>query len=441
MACGKKETEPEPIPAPPSPGGASQDLVNTRLGTGLGLNPSLAPTSTKWERVFVVDGKTAIIVGTALDEAIALRTTDKGRNWEALRAKPGKFASWGVGADGSTALIGGDRRKAKVAKGVLRPVEKAQVWFAPAGRSLSEPAKLFPNDDELKNVSIESGFAMPAVHSGELVGTVADRQRSNLLVFGVPGGEKQPPPLTPARAKMVMAPFGRPPQLLTERGASFEVAPWPKPGEKVASGKAITGLGRVNGAYEQLSMGPGCEFGKWSFARLDGGTSNTWVVGVSPDKSFAFKVPGGEVKTIGCGPDAVVVETIDAKKKVPQLVRCTFDGKCAAPQSQPFEIWPEEHNRTIVSTATKQGVVAVMTARAGARWANHLATSMDGGKTFDLPRLIGEGATDRGLFEIGAVIGFEDSVVILLSADVTGTRRRGWYVLSSRDGGQTWGEP
>jgi hypothetical protein len=137
----------------------------------------------------------------------------------------------------------------------------------------------------------------------------------------------------------------------------------------------------------------------------------------------------------------VVVEVVDQEKKVPQLLRCTFDGKCSTPQSPPFDVWTEKHERTISSVATNQGVVAVMTARAGARWGTYLGTSMDGGKTFDLPRVIGEGSTDRGFFEIGALIAFPERVIILLSADVTGTRRRGWYVLASEDGGQSWREP
>jgi hypothetical protein len=441
----KKDTEPEPIPLPPQPGGASQDIVNTRVGTGLGLGSSIAPTSTQWERVFVVDDKTAVVVGRSLDEAIALRTTDGGRSWDALKTKPGNFASWGVGADGSAALVGGDRKKVKLGKGQLAPVIKADIWFAPEGRSLSESAPLFPNDDKLKNVSIERGFAMPAVLSGELASVVGDQQRSSVVVYGAPGGQPQPDPVKGDRNKIVMAPFGRPPQMLTEARGTINVQPWPKPGEKVQTGTAITGLGRVAGAYEQLSSGPSCEFTGWSFSRIASSASNAWIIGVSKEKSFSFKAPNGEATTIGCGHDAVVVETVmvkkDEKKTVPQLLRCTFDGKCSAPQNQPFDIWPEKHDRKIVSTATKQGIVAVMKARSGARWGLYLATSMDGGKTFDLPRGIGEGGTDRGFFEIGALIGFEDRVVILLSADVTGTRRRGWYVLASEDGGQSWREP
>lgn len=436
----KKDTEPEPIPAPPSPGGASQDTVNTRIGTGLGFGSSLAPTSTKWERVFVTGPLTAVVVGRSLDEAIALRTTDGGRTWDALKTKPGNFASWGVGADGSAALIGGDTKKVKLGPGERAPVIKANVWFAPADRTLSESAPLFPNDDRLTDISIERGFAMPAVLSSELAAVVADQNRTSAIVFGAPGGQPQPDAIAGERDKIVTAPFGRPPQMLTESGGGFSTRPWPKPGEKLQSGTPIPGLTRLPGAYEQLSDGPGCEFLEWSFARV-GSPQNAWIVGVSEKKSFAFKAPTGEAPAIGCGADAVVVEVFDKEKKGPQLLRCTFDGKCSVPQSPPFDVWTEKHERKITSVATNQGIVAVMSARSGARWGTYLGTSMDGGKTFDLPRVIGEGSTDRGFFEIGALIAFPERVVILLSADVTGTRRRGWYALASEDGGQSWREP
>lgn len=436
----KKETTAEPVPIPPSLGGASQDLVKTRIGTGLGLGSSIAPTSTQWEHVFVVDEKTAVIVGRSLDESIALRTEDKGRTWDALKTKPGKFAVWGVGADGSAALVGGETKKVKLGPGQLAPVLEANMWFAPKGRTLSEPAPLFPNDDKLKDVTIDRGFAMPAVLSGELAAVVADQRRSAIVVYGKPGGQAQPEPLTSIRDKIVPAPYGRPPQLVTESRGTINVQPWPKPGETPSSGKPIPGLGRVNGAFDQLAKGPTCEFMGWSFSRI-GTPTNAWIIGISANKSFAFKAPNGETETIGCGEDAVVVEVVDPKEKVPMLLRCTFDGKCSQPKSKPFDIWQEKHKRSIMSTATAQGIVAVMKARSGARWGTYLATSMDGGKTFDLPRVIGEGGIDRGFFEIGALLNFKDRLVILLSADVTGTRRRGWYVLASEDGGQSWREP
>ena len=91
--------------------------------------------------------------------------------------------------------------------------------------------------------------------------------------------------------------------------------------------------------------------------------------------------------------------------------------------------------------AFKEGVVAVMRATAGARWGLYLGQSSDAGENFELPRKIGEGATDRGYFELGALIRFDERILMLLSADVTGTTRRGWYVLASDDGGTHWGPP
>ncbi len=438
--CGKKDSKPEDVPVPPSPGGASQDTVNTRIGTGLGFGSGLAPTSAQWEQVFVTGERTAIVAGRSGDEAIALRTTDGGRSWQSLTANAGKFSTWGAGADGSAVLIGGDTQKGTLAKGQRAPVIDAKVWYAAAGRNLSEPTVLFPQGDKLDGVTVERGFSTPAVLSSELMAMVGDQKRSPVIVFGAPGGMAQPDPIGGLRQKLVTAPFGRPPQLLVEARGTFTVQPWPRPGAKVENGAPIASLPSVAGAYEQLSNGPGCEHMEWSFSRIGSG-SNAWIVGVSEKKSFAFKAPPGDATTLGCGSEAVVVEVVDAEKKVPQLVRCTFDGKCAAPASQPFDIWPEQHTRRIFAAATKQGVVAVMSARAGVRWGTYLASSMDGGKTFDLPRVIGEGSTERGFYEIGALISFPDRIVILLSADVTGTRRRGWYALSSSDGGQTWAEP
>ena len=437
-SCSKEETEQVALPPPPSPGGASEDLVDTNIGRGLGLG-SIAPTSTKWSRVFVIDDKTAVVVGTSIDEAIALRTTDKGRTWDALKSKLTKSVTWGTGVDGSLALLGGDTEKVKVPKGQRKPVISAKFWFAPKGRTMSEPSVLFPTDD-LKNARIPTGFSMPAVLDGELASVVVDQNRSSTILFGTPGGQKQPDPIEGARTKIVTAPFGRPPQLLTESRGSIAVQAWPKPGGKVENGTPIAGFRAPPGTFDKLSKGPDCEFKSYSFARV-GTATNAWVIGVSEKKSFAFKLPNGTKETIGCGADAVSIETEHAKDKAPLLLRCTFDGKCSEPQNKPYDVWPEKHDRTITTIATEPGVVGVMRARAGVRWGTYLATSMNGGKSFDLYRTIGEGEADRGFFEIGAVVGFPERIVILLSADVTGTRRRGWYVIASDDGGQSWREP
>jgi len=110
--------------------------------------------------------------------------------------------------------------------------------------------------------------------------------------------------------------------------------------------------------------------------------------------------------------------------------------------SQPFRIWTQEHTREIVAVPTSQGVLAVMSARAGERrWGLYLAQSLDGGKTFELAQTIGEGTTDRGHFVLGALASLPKRTLLLISAEVTGTTRRGWYVLASDDGGENWGPP
>ncbi|MFH1604036.1 MAG: sialidase family protein, partial [Pseudomonadota bacterium] len=241
--------------------------------------------------------------------------------------------------------------------------------------------------------------------------------------------------------RFVTAPYGRPPQLLSVAGSAIEMRPWPEPGDEVGPGSIIPGFTGSAGALEQLSAGPGCEAGPWSFQRVASSPNHAFVIGVSSSRALSFKLPAGNENRIGCGTGAIVVEVFDEKKKEPQLIRCTLDGKCAEPKSFPFAIWPEEHERTILTAATDKGVVATMSARTGTRWGAYLATSVDGGKTFDLPRVIGEGQTDRGYFEIVALVNFTNRVLVLLSADVTGTRRRGWYVLASDDGGENWGLP
>jgi hypothetical protein len=129
------------------------------------------------------------------------------------------------------------------------------------------------------------------------------------------------------------------------------------------------------------------------------------------------------------------------EKKQPQLIRCALDGKCAQPKSPPFELWPEPHEQRVHAVATAKGVVATLSARAGARWAVYLAQSLDGGATFELPRVIGEGKSDRERFEVGALMMLRGRVLMLLTAEEIGTARRRWYVLASDDDGSNWGPP
>ncbi len=441
--CKKKKKGPEEV-SMPDPGGASADVVSTDVGNGLAMPTGLAPTSMKFDKVYVLDDNTAVITGTNATLAVALRTTDRGRNWTALRADASGWRSWTVGDKGATVLASGERKKIRPRAGTLAPVISARLWFAPPNKSLVAPIDWFPDENELKGAEIKSGFATPALLSSNETSTVVDLKRSQWLIWGRPAGQEPVKPLALRPllkgTKAVNAPYGRPAQLLTVGRGSVAVRPWPKPGDTLAQATPIAGLPATPATLKELSGGPSCEFGAYSFQRV-GPKTAPFVVGVSAKRSFAFKLPTGAKKQIGCGAGAVVAEVFDAKKKEPQLLRCTFDGKCVTPASHPFEIWPEAHQRDIKMVATKQGIVAVMTAKAGTRWGVYLATSTDGGQTFDLPRVVGQGQSDRGFFEVGALIGFPNRTMLLLAANVTGSSRRKWYLLSSDDGGATWGVP
>ena len=445
-SCKKKETEPESVV--PAEGGATQDVVNTGIGVGLGLPAKLAPTSVTWERVVVINERAAIVAGRSIDGAFALRTLDRGRTWTAFKAKADSWQSWAAMPDASTIFATGKRKKMTARPGLEADVIEASAYFGPESRDdLTEPAPLFPGEaDPFDGITIDGGISQIAALTPELLSLVADRKRNAILLYGAPGGQPQPTPTVLPRGRFIRAPHGRPAQLLSLQGTTLAVRPWPKPGEKVDAGSQIPNLVVTRDMAAQLDRGPGCDVGPWSFSRLSASKTKGYVVGVSDTRALsfevpAFEVPGGDVTDIGCHPEAIVVRIEDPKKKEPKLIRCTLAGKCADPQSNPFELWPEEHEHTIHMVATKQGAVATITAKTGTRHGAYVSTSTDGGATFALARVINEGQTSRGYIEVGALVGFEDRVVMLVSADVTGTQRRGWYVLASDDGGESWGPP
>jgi hypothetical protein len=443
--CKAKKDKPEEVPPPPSRGGASADLLATEIGNGLGLRASLAPTSTQWERAYVVDDKTVVLLGRALDETVALRSSDRGRTWTSLRAAASDWSSGGVGADGAVCLLGGKRKKAPV--GTLGAIESSQLWLgAVDAAELRGPRAFFPDDDKLTGVEVTGGIAAPAVLSSELASLVVDRGGAPWLAFGVVGGAT-PAPLPLPKERFVPVPYGRPPQLVSVTSSAITVRAWPEPGDTLGPASPVPGCAASGNTLAALRAGPGCEMGSWSIQRVDGG-SQPFAVAIEGTRALCFALPKSEPGRIGCGANAVVVETTtldptdpDKKRQAPQLVRCGFDGRCATPKSLPFAVWGEPHERRILTLATDRGVVAAMHAKAGPRWGLYLAQSLDGGATFELPRTVGEGQTDRGFFEIGALVGLPGRLLMLLSADVTGTARRGWYVLASDDGGSNWTPP
>jgi hypothetical protein len=49
----------------------------------------------------------------------------------------------------------------------------------------------------------------------------------------------------------------------------------------------------------------------------------------------------------------------------------------------------------------------------------------------------GEGNPEDG-YDVGALVGFGDRTLMILSAKINKTTRRSWYAMASDDGGSTW---
>lgn len=427
----------------PPQGGASLEVVSTGLGTGVALNASLAPTSTRWERVVVLDESRAVVLGRSLDAAIALRTEDGGRSWVKLQTELGDALGWGVGDDGSV-VIAVQHNGKPPAKGKPAPLASLKLYFAgPRDPDATGPIALLPGEGLLAGAGAASHAPAPVLLSPELASVVvAVGPRKLVFAHGVRAGRAAPEPTAWALGEeLVPSPWGRPACLLSLKGGSLFVRPWPKPGEQPAPASPVPGLRVSADGARQLAEGPSCEVGAWSFARLAQPPANAVLVGISPTRSLSFPLPTPDAALLGCSADAVVVQTNDAKTGAPVLIRCTLDGKCTVPKSPPFRIWPEKHDRSVHATPTSQGVVATLWSRAGARWGLSLGQSLDGGALYELPRVIGEGSSERGIIELGALVSFPKRTLLLVSADLTGTTRRGWYAIASDDGGSNWAPP
>jgi hypothetical protein len=455
-SCKKKDEQPEEAPMPPK-NAATLDVVRTEIGTGLAMRADLAPTNVTWQRVVVLSDDRAVLLGRDRDTGFALVTSDRGRTWSSLSTPIKAWSGWGVAADGAVVLATGQREQPKAAPAKLRPgatpkpepIIDAAAWFAGAdARQMDGPRILFPDDGKLKGVTVPGGMAAPALLEGLVASLLVGmpKGKSQLLAYAAASGNTTPAPTALDKGTFVPVPYGRPPRLIAVNGGAVTLYNWPKPGEPLGLGAQLPGFAADATAFDQLTDGPSCEAGAFSYRRFAGPSPQ--LLGISGDRALAIRLPAGEQARIGCSTDAVVVETTtldpgdaEKKRKVPQLVRCQMDGKCAEPKSPPFAIWTEKHERDIWAVPTGKGIVAVMRARAGARWALYLGQSNDGGSTFELPRTIAEGKSDRGAIELGALVRFRDRVVMLITADVGTSARRGWYALASDDGGDNWGPP
>ncbi|MBM4356533.1 MAG: hypothetical protein FJ096_00325 [Deltaproteobacteria bacterium] len=452
-ACKKKQ-EPTDEAQVPVRNTATLDVVSTDIGTGLALRVTLAPTSVKWDQSVTLDDDRAVLLGREGDQVYALRTSDRGRTWTSVTTQVQSWTAWGASSNGALALVTGtSERPGAVAtvKGAppraAGPIVEATTFYAsPNDRILDGPRPFFPDDAQLKGVTAPGGLARPALLE-EGISLLVERAGTPTLLYAPLRGTVAiaPTPLE-RRGGLVAMPYGRPPRLVSVDKGSLESRPWPAPGQAPAPPTPIPDYRVDSSTVAQLSEGPSCEAGSLSFRRVQG--SQPWLLGISADRAVAFRLPPSDVTRLGCGLDAVVTETttldpsdVEKKRKVPQLVRCALDGRCAEPKAPPFAVWTEKHEREIWTVPTSRGLVAVMRARSGSRWGLYLGQSNEGGNTFELPRTIGEGSDTRGQLDFGALVRFQNRIVLLISADVGSSGRRGWYALASDDEGNNWGPP
>jgi hypothetical protein len=293
---------------------------------------------------------------------------------------------------------------------------------------------------------IPYGTAIPAVLGPALASFVIEvRPKQYALAFAVGPGDALPPPdLLPRNEQPVAAPYGRPAQMLAVVQNRLITRAWPRPGQALPNAKPVDRVAFTKTLVEELSQGPECEAGEWSFRRVSQPGNKTMLVGVSPQRTVVFELPPTVVHTspMGCNANRVVVEAIHPTEKLPNLVACSLEGECIPPENRPFlKPWVEQHERTLAVAATPKGAIAFQGLVAPTRWGLYASQSNDGGKLFDLERKVGEGAGDRGRMQAGPLVGLGERTLFFLTADVTGTTRRNWFVMATDDGGQTWTSP
>jgi hypothetical protein len=461
LGCGKKKDE-RPIPAPPPRGAASIDELSTGLGVARGLDANLAPSSTEWRRIFVLDDKRAILAGDIANEAVALVTADAGKTWRSYRAERDAWSSWSVGADGVAVLTTGAKEQPKVkTQPPKAPAETVKLFFAPEGAlELTSPWPLLPPappppdpPPKFAPKPVKSYLAIdatPFVLSASAAALVIDGgpRKISLAYAGPPGSEVVPPLLLPPVERFILTPYGRAPLLLSIKGRDLLTRPMPGPGKPLDAPQKVPNVVALPTLFNELTAPPACESEGWSFQPITQGPSKMSLLGISPEKTVVLPLPPpppGTAKTtrVGCSNGKYVVQTTDPKENASTLALCDLEpeSKCVTPKKPPFRSWTETHQETIVTTPTAQGVAAVMSSQAGERWGLYFAQSVEGGATYEVSRVIGEGTSGRGKMDLGALISFGKRTLILLSADVTGTSRRGWYVIISDDGGLTWTPP
>jgi hypothetical protein len=454
--CGKKKDDESntAVPPPPPRGGASGEELTTLLGSARGLDEGLAPTSVRWTRAFALDDKRALIAGELVNETIAIITDDGGATWRSLRNERDAWSGWAVTTEGGGIVVAAGAREGAPSP-TTATIAATKVAFATfEAPTLSAPTPVFPTAAGPVPGVVQIDSAVPAMIGLDAVALVGSEgpKKSFLIYGGKPGAEAVAPLKLPANEKIVPVPYGRPPTLLSIKGKELVERPFPAPGKPLDKPTKVP-LGTTATTLAELSLPPACESGSWSFQRVKQ-AKGIAVLGVSQDKTVLVPVPEATSPTsrVGCGAGGRVVVEIVAPKAgapatwatqpdIPSMASCDLAGKCVMPQNAPFRVWPEKHTREITMAMTEKGVLGVMSARAGDRWGLYLAQGPGDGAVYERQRPIGEGQGDRGRLELGALVSLGKRAILLVSADVTGTSRRGWFVMVSDDGGTNWGPP
>ncbi|MFO0547921.1 MAG: hypothetical protein U0271_06015 [Polyangiaceae bacterium] len=461
-SCGDKKKDDPNLNSPPPPNVTTLIDIGTKIGTGrvVDTTPVEISTAAQWKKVVVLNSTTALLGGTVPSEAFALTTTNAGRVWSGMSARVDGIATWSAGEDGTLVLTQAKRLvpkkpvspkpgPASSSAAPPQPIDTLTFQFAPPGQKLGTPVPFIAADPDGKpSPLVLRGEGTPAVLGADLVSVVLELKPKQFAVAYAsgPGANRQLQPLELPKDEIpVNAPFGRAPQLLTIAKNKLMVRPWPKPTDTIGEAKAIDGVTVTKTLVDELSAGPECEHEKWSFTRVQQPNNRQFILGVSPEKTVFFEIPVTTPQSpIGCSSDRVVIEAINPNDNKNALVTYAISGEPTAPTNPAFLVtsWPGAFDRELHMALTKVGLIAVQQLTTKVKWSVLISESVDGGKRFNFERSVGEGegSTDDG-YDVGALLGFGDRTLMLLSAKVNKTTRRSWYCMASDDNGVTWALP
>jgi len=461
-SCKKKKDDAPITPPPPPRGAASLDQLSLGLGTAKGLDATLAPPSMRFDHILVLDDKRAILAGGVPGSvAIALMTVDAGKSWKAFRTDRETWSSYAFGQDGVFALALGPKETTAEAPPAFGkkapPPPPFQFFFAGLDAPSFGTATMVEQPPLAKKPDPKLPIPRPrlALLDKELASIVVEPTPKKFFArYVTPPGVDAPAEVAlPKLETFATAPVGKPPRLFSVKGREVVSRKWPTPGQTVAAPVEseyvdLKLLKPTPTLLAELSAPPVCEVGSISYHAItqpptkQNPNKNYFLV-VSPDGLKLVPRPAEAIgnATIGCSDTKFVVEAPDADKQSITLLLCDLEGKCTTPTRPVFKPWIEKHEREVVAVPTSTGAAAVMAAQAGERWGLYYAQSTDGGKFYERARVIGEGTGARGRVDLGALVSFGKRTLLIVSADVTGTSRRGFYLLVSDDDGATWSPP